>query len=240
MIALFYLATLAFAIIRRRYWMWTVWLGIWTAVMLTWAPQDRAWVAAIWMPGSIGATLFLALAGIEAFMMHAGPSGLASTLSFSLGAIAASAGILVFQYAPGTAISQTSAVNLSFSVGTAVFLVLSVAFWASVGRCRWCCGEFRHMLVVAGIALTFAVPRMTMAYSAHVADGVLLAGLSHHAWYAMDGVIQWARCGLLLTWLIAVQRSPSERPSALVQCRGDLAALQSCSPQQRVASPHRS
>lgn len=194
----------------RGYYAFGLSLAVWVPVLWTWNPYDVRWEHQVWITCVIPFTVLQAMAAIEAFYRFARwfPFAVRTSIALGLFSVAAMAYMLA---APSESfIGQVIQTAKYERVGSGVFLILAVAFFASIGaegRNR----EFRHLCLLTVLAFTW----MLQALAPHpgVPPGVtvfrdaLESPLRAHnaAWEWWSHVWIWLRTVILVLWIWAVR-----------------------------------
>lgn len=227
--ALVYLAAALLWWRTRRYPLWSLWLLVWGAVLMTWAPDNAAWGRTVYTPLLIASTVLTALMTFEAFFAHAAGSPLMVRLSVGLAFLGIAAGWAVLHYYPVA--RNTGAVArewaLCVRVGCTVFLLLDLAAWESLRLLRWN-RETAHLVVVTLMVGSFA------------GGSFALGHVDRSAWFSMDTGLQWGRVALLATWIAVIPAWSPVGRYALGLFRGGLGVFRSARWLRVTAAPRRS
>ncbi len=191
----------------RGYWAFGCSLAVWLPVMWTWEPHSPIWERTIWMACVIPFTTFQAMAAIEAFYRFAGRFAIAVRLSVALGAfsVAAMAGILALPR--DSFIGQVVQCVKYERVGSGVFLILAVAFFASIGA-RGETRHYRHLWLITFLAFTWLLPAIVRHPDAS-------------GWASASTRAIWTRTVILTTWIVAVRSRQSAPQGDPAFCRAD-------------------
>lgn len=203
--------------IYRGYWAFGLSIAIWLPVMWTWSPNSPIWERTIWIWCAVPFTVLQAMAAIEAFYKFARWFWLAVRVSMALGAfsIAAMAWRLVLP--SDSLIGNVVQVAKYERIGSGVFLVLAVAFFASIGGFATFEGwwslrnrEGRHLCLMTALAFTWMLP-------------ALMPHPDVAGWQSVSVWAIWSRTVILAIWIAAVRDRQSATPNAPSPSGGRLA-----------------
>lgn len=182
--------------IRQRYWAFGLSLIAWLPVMWTWNPYSPHWERTVWLWCVIPFTVLQAMAAIEAFYKFSRGFALAVRVSIALGMFSVAAMAYMLVIPNGSFIGNVIQVAKYERVGSGVFLILAVAFFASLGMRLLNRTEGAHLCLLACLQANW------MAFA-------LMPHPDAAGWQSVSLVAIWSRTVILATWIVAVRSRPA-------------------------------
>jgi len=181
----------------RRFPVFGLSLLVWLPVLLWWRPGDPESTWHVWLPCAVIFAHFQTAAALEAVYRFGERYLLAVRLTVTFGFFAVAAALYCWLRMPITGgVQRQVTVLVTYQrVGVAVFLVLAIALYATfvkLAEFRYRV-EGRHLLVMAAIALSWAVP-------------ALWPRGGWFWWHAFNERVVWLRTGWLVVWMVGVGR----------------------------------
>lgn len=179
------------AAFRCRYWAFGLSLLAWFPVMWTWNPYSPDWERTVWIACVIPFTVLQAMAALEAFYRFAYGFALAVRVSIGLGLFSVAAMAWMLAVPSESFIGQVIQTAKYERVGSAVFLILAVAFFGAIGVPLRNL-EGLHLCLMTALLFTWMLP-------------AIMAHPSELAWPAVSASAIWARTTILAIWIAAVR-----------------------------------